>query len=151
MNIRSTLTLVVVFAAAAVAAAGCDHLAMMHHAEVSRPSPADFGTGPRSSAAGEFTATLAAEQPLRPRQLQTVRVLIADAAGRPVDGAVIEIDGGMPEHGHGLPTRPRVMPAPGAGVYEIQGVRFNMPGWWELTLAIDTPAGADVVTFNLDI
>ena len=151
MNIRSTLTLVVAVAAAAVTVAGCDHLAMMHHNGVSRPSPADFGTGPRASAAGEFTAVLRGEQPLRPRQLQTVRVLIADADGLPVDGAVIEIDGGMPEHGHGLPTRPRVTRALGAGVYEIQGVRFNMPGWWELRLAIETPAGADVVTFNLDI
>lgn len=150
MNIRSTLTLAVAFAAA-VATPGRDDLGMMHHEEVSRPSPADFGIGPRRSVAGEFTATLRAEQPLRPRQLQTVRLVIADAAGRPVEGARIEIDGRMPEHGHGLPTRPRVTHDLGAGVYEIQGVRFNMPGWWELTLAIDTPAAADVVTFNLDI
>ena len=151
MNIRSTLILVVAFAGVAIGVAGCNHLEMMHHDEVSRPSPVDFGTGPRASAAGEYTATLLADQELRPRQLQTVRVAVADAAGRPVDGAVIEVDGGMPEHGHGLPTRPRVTRALGAGVYEIQGVRFNMPGWWELTLAIDAPAGADVVTFNLDI
>lgn len=45
------------------------------------------------------------DAPLRARALQTVRVVIADAAGRPVDGATIEIGGGMPEHGHGLPTR----------------------------------------------
>lgn len=151
MNVRSTLVLAVAALAAIIGAAGCGHLAMMHDNAVSRPSPAEFGTGPRPSAAGRFTATLQPGAPLRTRQLQTVRVAIADAAGHPVDGATIEIGGGMPEHGHGLPTRPRVTRALGHGVYEIQGVRFSMGGWWELTLAIEAPAGHDVVTFNLDL
>ncbi|HET6628170.1 MAG TPA: FixH family protein [Woeseiaceae bacterium] len=151
MKLRSTLVFVLAVTAAVLSVAACGHLAMMHDKAVSRPSPADFGTGPRPSAAGQFTATLRADQPLRPRRLQTVRVALVDAAGQPVDGATIEVGGGMPEHGHGLPTRPRVTRALGDGVYEIQGLRFNMGGWWELTLAIETPAGADVVTFNLDL
>ena len=57
----------------------------------------------------------------------------------------------MPQHGHGLPTRPRVTRNLGDGVYEIEGVRFNMGGWWELKLAIDSAAGADSVTFNLNL
>jgi hypothetical protein len=81
--------------------------------------------------------------------MQTVRVAITDAAGTPVDGATIQIDGGMPQHGHGLPTRPRVTRALGNGLYEIEGVRFNMGGWWEFTLAINAPSGSDIVTFNL--
>jgi hypothetical protein len=28
-------------------------------------------------------------------------------------------------------------------------VRFNMGGWWELRLTIDSPAGRDAVTFNI--
>jgi hypothetical protein len=55
----------------------------------------------------------------------------------------------MPQHGHGLPTRPRVTRALGDGVYEIEGVRFSMGGWWEFTLAITAAAHSDVVTFNL--
>jgi hypothetical protein len=86
---------------------------------------------------------------LKLRQLQTLPVLVTDAQGRPVDGASIAVDGGMPEHGHGLPTQPRVTRALGGGLYEIEGLRFNMGGWWELKLAIDSPAGADRVTFNL--
>lgn len=151
MTIRSTLVFVVALTAAANSVAGCGHLSMMHDKEVSRPSPTDFGTGPRPSAAGQFIATLQPGRPLRPRQLQTVQVAIEDAAGQPVDNATIEIEGGMPEHGHGLPTRPRVTRALGNGLYDIQGLRFNMGGWWELTLAIDTPVGADSVTFNLDL
>ena len=39
----------------------------------------------------------------------------------------------------------------GAGCYEIEGVRFNMGGWWEFKVAIATDRGADIVTFNLDL
>jgi hypothetical protein len=30
-------------------------------------------------------------------------------------------------------------------------VRFNMGGWWEFKVTIATEAGADVVTFNLQL
>jgi hypothetical protein len=36
-------------------------------------------------------------------------------------------------------------------MYEIEGVRFNMGGWWEFKLAIAGASGADTVTFNLDL
>ena len=70
-------------------------------------------------------------------------------SGVGIDRAIIAVDGGMPEHGHGLPTKPRVTRQLGGGVYEIEGVRFNMGGWWELKLSISTPDGTDHVTFNL--
>lgn len=135
--------------AAAIAATGCGHLMMMRGTNVARPAETEFGTGPRASAARQFTATLQPDQPLRPRRMQSMRVAIIDAGGMPVDNATIQIDGGMPQHGHGLPTRPRVTRTLGNGLYEIEGVRFNMGGWWELKLAISAPSGSDVVTFNL--
>ena len=135
---------------AAVAVTGCGHLMMMMHGRnLAHPAETEFGTGPRASAARQFTATLQPDQPLRPRRMQTVRVAITDAAGAPVDDATIQVDGGMPQHGHGLPTRPRVTRALGNGLYEIEGVRFNMGGWWEFKLAINAASGSDVVTFNL--
>jgi hypothetical protein len=76
-------------------------------------------------------------------------VNVVDASGNSVDEATIAIDGGMPQHGHGLPTRPRVTKALGNGTYQIDGVRFSMGGWWEFRLAITTAAGTDTVTFNL--
>ena len=118
---------------------------------VVRPAPAEFGLGPRDSAKQLYKATLVTSGPLRLRQLQTMKVMIVDARGRPVDNATIAVDGGMPEHAHGLPTRPRVARTLGAGSYEIEGLRFSMGGWWELKLAIDSPAGADDVTFNLSL
>jgi len=73
-------------------------------------------------------------------------VTLRDADGRAIDEAQISIDGGMPQHGHGLPTRPRVTRNLGDGIYEIEGVRFNMGGWWEFKLAIAGSRGADTVT-----
>jgi hypothetical protein len=138
--------------ALAVGATACGHMMMMIHGTGATPPPAsEFGLGPRTSATGLYTATLDADQPLRTRRLQTVRVRVADAKGRALDGASIRVDGGMPQHGHGLPTAPRVTANAGDGIYVIEGVRFNMGGWWEFTLAITSTAGTDQVTFNLQL
>src|SRR5688572_14345976 len=151
MKIRNAFAIALAIVAA-IGATGCGHLMMMMHGKnVAQPAATEFGTGPRASATRQFTATLQPAQPLRPRRMQTVRVAITDAAGRPVDDATIAVDGGMPQHGHGLPTRPRMTRTLGHGLYEIGGVRFNMGGWWEFRLAISAAGGADVVTFNLDL
>ena len=147
---RTVLTVATV--AVAISMTACSHAMMMIHGTgAKRPTASEFGLGPRASAAGRYVATLEPAKPLRPRQMQTVRVTVRDAEGRAIDGAQISVDGGMPQHGHGLPTRPRVTRAFGDGIYEIEGVRFNMGGWWEFKLAIAGAHGADTVTFNLDL
>jgi hypothetical protein len=141
-NIAIGLVLIMTVAAGA-------HAMMLFHRGVKRPAESEFGLGPRASAQQRYSATLDPTEALRVRKLQTARVSIVDASGKPVDNASIAVDGGMPQHGHGLPTRPRVTKAYGNGVYEIEGLRFNMGGWWELKLTIDGAAGPDTVTFNL--
>jgi hypothetical protein len=136
--------------AVAISMTACSHAMMMIHGTgAKRPAASEFGLGPRSSAQGRYVARLDSDKPLRPRQMQTVRVTVRDAEGRAIDDARITIDGGMPQHGHGLPTRPRVTRNLGDGIYEIEGVRFNMGGWWEFKLVIAGARGADTVTFNL--
>lgn len=77
-------------------------------------------------------------------------VHLTDRAGLPVSGAEVTVDGGMPEHHHGLPTAPRATPAATPGDYVINGVKFSMQGWWVLNLSVKAPDGrADHVTFNL--
>ncbi|HEU4779218.1 MAG TPA: FixH family protein [Steroidobacteraceae bacterium] len=125
--------------------------ALMTASAAKRPAEREFGLGPRVSANGMFTAMLLPVEPVRVRTLQSMTVVITDASMHPVDNAQLTIDGGMPRHGHGLPTKPRVTSHIGGGVYEIDGVRFNMGGWWEFKVAITTPAGTDVVTFNLNL
>jgi len=130
----------------------CGHLHMMaRNSDVQRPPAEEFGLGPRASVEGLYLATLEPGAPLRPREMRTIQAVLRDAQGRPVDGASIAVDGGMPEHNHGLSTRPRVTRDLGEGTYEIDGVRFNMGGWWEFKLRIEGPAGEDTVTFNLDL
>ena len=134
----------------AIGMTACSHAMMMIHGTgAKRPVASEFGLGPRTSAAGRYVATLEPASPLRPRQMQTVRVTVRDADGRAIDQAQISVDGGMPQHGHGLPTHPRVTGNLGDGVYQIEGVRFNMGGWWEFKLTIAGSRGADTVTFNL--
>ena len=137
--------------AIAVALTACSHAMTMLHGGTKRPAASEFGLGPRPSANRMYVATLEPSRQLRPRQMQTMRVAIVDGNGRAVNGATIAIDGGMPQHGHGLPTRPRMTRAIGDGTYEIEGVRFNMGGWWEFKLTINSERGADTVTFNLSL
>jgi hypothetical protein len=118
---------------------------------VAKPEAQQFGFGPRESDEQKYTVYLKPLEPLRLRKLQNLRILVLDATGRPVDGARITVDGGMPEHGHGLPTQPRVQGSLGGGMYDIEGLRFSMGGWWEVKLAIESPQGADRVTFNLSL
>ena len=103
----------------------------------------------RPSVDGKYVVTL--QPPARPaaiNQLHAWTVKLSTPAGMPVTSARIQVDGGMPQHGHGLPTKPQVTRELPDGVYLIEGMKFSMTGWWEIKLAIDGPAGADRVTFN---
>jgi hypothetical protein len=151
---RSRTRRLMLLAVAAVIVAGmgaCTHMMTMLHGGPERPAESEFGLGPRVSAAGVYSVTLEPVAPLAKRKLQKVRVRVQDDGGTPIDGATIDVDGGMPQHGHGLPTRPRMTKRLGDGLYEIDGVRFNMGGWWEFRLAIADGARADTVTFNLSL
>ena len=121
----------------------------MKNGFVKAPPASEFGLGPRTSAGKTFTASVRTVKPLTVGPLQAVRLELLDAEGKPVNDAQIRIDGGMPQHGHGLPTKPRITSTEPNGVYVVEGVRFNMGGWWEFTLAIHAPSGSDIVTFNL--
>jgi hypothetical protein len=115
-----------------------------------QPPPADeFGFGPRTSAAGIFTARVQPLQEIRIGQLHGWRLDVQDREANGVAGAEITVDGGMPQHGHGLPTRPRVTKDLGGGAYEVEGMRFNMGGWWVVRFHIRSTAGDDTVTFNI--
>ena len=97
----------------------------------------------------KFVVTL--QPPAKPaaiNQLHSWRVSLATPTGASVTHARIKVDGGMPQHGHGLPTRPQVTQELPGGTYVIEGMKFSMTGWWEIKLAIDSAEGADKVTFN---
>lgn len=63
----------------------------------------------------------------------------------------IVVGGGMPAHGHGLPTQPQVTEHLGDGRYQLDGLMFNMAGQWQLIFGINTREHADRVVFDLTI
>lgn len=87
--------------------------------------------------------------PIPLSQLHTWTIRIESADGTGIEDAAINVDGGMPEHGHGLPTRPQVTQALGNGDYLVEGMKFQMPGWWIVRFDVTTTQGSDTVTFNL--
>jgi hypothetical protein len=149
-NRRRAASLVAVVATI-VCLSACSHAMMMLGTGARRPAASEFGLGPRSSANKLYVATLEPTRPLKPRQMQSVLIAVAGPDGRPVEDARMTIAGGMPQHGHGLPTRPRVTRSIAPGTYEIEGVRFNMGGWWEFKVTIAAEAGEDTITFNLGL
>jgi hypothetical protein len=115
------------------------------------PTPPDRGRSTTQLADRRlYSVTVApAVTPVPTNQVHDWTLRVATREGRPVDGATIAVDGGMPEHGHGLPTQPRVTRALGEGQYLVEGVKLSMPGRWTVWFQIEGPAGADTVTFDL--
>jgi hypothetical protein len=48
-------------------------------------------------------------------------------------------------------AQPQVQRSLGGGMYDIEGLRFTMGGWWELKLFIETPDASDRVTVHLEL
>lgn len=103
----------------------------------------------KDTAAGVYKVALVPPaQPPAINQMHSWKVKLTTVDGAPVHGARFIVDGGMPQHGHGLPTQPRVTRELADGTYALDGMKFSMTGWWEVKLDIDGPRGADKVTFN---
>ncbi|WP_374367511.1 FixH family protein [Piscinibacter sp.] len=82
-------------------------------------------------------------------QMHAWQVRLSSPDGTPVSQARIAFDGGMPQHGHGFPTQPRVTREIEPGVYALDGVKFSMTGWWDMRLAIQAGGVADTAVFNV--
>jgi hypothetical protein len=109
----------------------------------------DYSTT-RTSERGLFKATITPDgEPIAINEIHTWTLHVETPDGEPVEDAVIEMDGEMPEHGHGLPTKPQVTEYLGDGDYRVEGVKFQMTGWWEVKFEIAANGQTDEVTFNL--
>jgi len=106
----------------------------------------------RTSEGGAYRATIRPQGDSIPQgKLQRWTLHLETAAGAPVDSAAVAVDGGMPQHGHGLPTKPRVTRHLGNGDHLVEGMKFNMGGWWVVKFHVASSAGADSVVFNLSL
>jgi len=116
--------------------------------------PADLDySRTRTSEAGRYKATIKPEGDTIPKgKLQRWTLHLETANGAPVDACTITVDGGMPQHGHGLPTKPRVTRPLGNGDHLVEGMKFNMGGWWVVKFRVaSATAGADSVVFNVKL
>ena len=125
------------------------------HIEVhnSASIPPDENKVLANTAAGEKTHTGAAPVPLN--EIHQWRLMISDVRGNPVKDAEIEVQGHMPGHVHGLPTKPEVVQEIDPGVYLVDGLKFQMKGWWVMKFILRSPGDDapqlddDFFTFNL--
>lgn len=93
-----------------------------------------------SSAAGLDIAIFSELSPLAINRIHSWHIRVS-RQGETVEDAQISLTGGMPDHDHGLPTQPAMTGHTAAGDVIIEGIRFHMPGRWQIVLDI-TVAGA---------
>ncbi len=125
--------------------------AMTHGMSQKRARPAELDLAARrATMKAAFTVEYRTDPSPPPmNRIHSWTLTVTDASGSPVTGAKIKVDGGMPEHGHGLPTAPEVTDETAPGSYLVEGVKFSMPGWWEMTFHISAGGREDMATFNL--
>ncbi len=113
------------------------------------PADLDYATT-QLSATGLYRVAFTVSEPVIPvNQLHTWTLHVETPDGQPIDDAKIAVDGDMPQHGHGLPTRPQVTQALGNGDYLVEGMKFQMGGWWVMDFDITVAGQTDRVSFNL--
>lgn len=104
----------------------------------------------RMSTKGTFRVAFISDRaPVPVNRVHGWSLYVETADGVPITDAEITISGDMPEHGHGLPTKPSVARNMGDGVYAVEGMKFQMPGWWVVVFTVDSGNRRDKVTFNL--
>jgi len=103
------------------------------------------------SARGVYTVTVVSSlEPIDINQMHSWTLHIT-AEGVPVANAELAVEGGMPAHDHGLPTRPRVTMELGDGNYKLDGMRFHMQGDWEISIEIEAAGKTDTVVVMLTL
>lgn len=86
---------------------------------------------------GEYVFSLHSTDASIPfKKIHSWIVHIETKDGQPVETAKVFVFGGMPVHQHGFPTKPRVKKHLGNGDYLVEGIKFNMPGEWEMRFNI---------------
>jgi hypothetical protein len=68
-----------------------------------------------------------------------------------VEGATVVVDGDMPAHGHGMPTQPEVTADLGSGDYRVDGMAFQMGGYWVVDVRVSADGETDTIHFGLDL
>jgi len=104
------------------------------------------------SESGRYRVALRPEEgAARIGRLHAWIVRISSQEGKPVRPSRLAFNGGMPQHGHGFQTAPRVTRALGDGAFRVDGVRFHMSGEWTLRVEFVGAFGPDVAVFEITV
>lgn len=106
----------------------------------------------KMTAAGRFKVSIAPRaEPIPINRMHGWVVSVMTPDGAPVGDATLEFGGAALGRQRLLPTVPRVTRNLGGGKYLVEGVRFNMAGWWTLKLTLESGQNRDHVSFNIEI
>ena len=116
------------------------------------PGTASRGDSSVVSTAGRYRLAVRPAKP-SPRlgQLHEWIVRVERMDSRSPNPSRVFFDGGMPTHGHGFVTKPRVTRALGEGEFLVEGVKFHMAGPWEIRVAVESAEGTDGGTFLIEV
>lgn len=89
--------------------------------------------------------------PIAINQIHSWVLHVETGDGQPLTNADITVEGGMPAHDHGLPTLPRMTQSFGNGEYLIEGMRFHMNGYWEISITITAGNDRDTLIIPLEL
>jgi hypothetical protein len=105
----------------------------------------------RISDGGRYRGTIRPQGDTIPQgRLHSWTLHLESPDGTPVKVDQVAVYGGMPQHGHGLPTKPRVTRRTPEGDLVVDGMKFNMGGWWVVTFRVSAAGAApDSLTFNV--
>ena len=108
---------------------------------------------PRSTQVGRYLVQLDLDpEPPPLGELFRVHATVTLPDGRAVETANVNVDARMPQHEHGMETRPRLRTGECAeeqpcrhanGLYIFDGFKFHMGGNWTFLIEIEGPAGPD--------
>jgi hypothetical protein len=101
---------------------------------------------------GHFVGSWASDPAVPPVNMVHQWLLhIETPDGRPVAGATITVGGDMPAHGHGMPTQPEVTADLGGGDYRVEGMAFQMGGYWVIDVTVTAGGETDLIRFGLEL
>ena len=105
-----------------------------------------------ASEEGHFVGSWSSDPAVPPINMVHQWILhIATPDGQPVEGASITVGGDMPAHGHGMPTQPEVTADLGGGDYRVEGMAFQMGGYWIIDVTVTAGGETDLIRFGLEL
>ncbi|PIQ28347.1 hypothetical protein COW36_04060 [bacterium (Candidatus Blackallbacteria) CG17_big_fil_post_rev_8_21_14_2_50_48_46] len=79
-----------------------------------------------------------------------LKLTVQDAQNKVVENAKIYVDADMPTHNHGMTVKPKVKDL-GKGIFEVRGMLFHMPGFWEIYVLVDHAGKKEKAVFGVTV